>query len=347
MYDLCSVMPIILTDKQVVQYKQMHKQHKLSREADRIKAILMLNSGYSYEQIGELLLMDGESIRRWHKQYELGGMESLLADHYTGGKAKLSVKAQEGLSNYLQEHICLSAKEVCHYVSRRYGEEYTSKGMTNLLHRLGFTYKKPKHLPSKGDREAQEEFINQYEELNKNKSPKDKIYFMDGTHPLHNSQLGYGWIKKGEDKFVKANTGRDRVNINGAYNVEEHKVVVREDERINAQSTVSLLKQMLQEQPAGVIHIILDNARYYRSKHVQEFISENPRIQFMFLPPYSPNLNLIERLWKLLKKKIAYNKYYEKFSVFRQKILEFFQNITDYREELENLMTQNFQLFPA
>ncbi|MCP4140884.1 MAG: IS630 family transposase, partial [Chloroflexi bacterium] len=97
------------------------------------------------------------------------------------------------------------------------------------------------------------------------------------------------------------------------------KVVIREDERINAQSTIALLEQMLKEQPLGVLYVILDNARYYSSKLVHGFILENTRIEFVFLPPYSPNLNIMERLWKFFKKNITYNEYYEKFLYSRKR----------------------------
>ena len=338
-----------LTEQQVTEYKKLHKQYKSSKKADpdRIKSILMLNKGYSYEKIAELLLIDQDTVRQWYQQHERGGLKELLTTHYQGGQPKLDMAEQKKLSQYLEDHLCLSSKQICHYVQQQFGKKYTVKGMTCLLHRLEFTYKKPKHLPSKADRQKQEAFIEEYRALKKNKNPQDSIYFMDGTHPMHNSQLAYGWIKKGKDKFIKANTGRERVNINGAYNVEQHKAIVREDESINAQSTVALLNQMLKEQPLGILYIVLDNARYYRSQHVQEFISKNPRIQFKYLPPYSPNLNLIERLWKFLKQKVTHNQYYEKFSEFKQKIDEFFDNMNHYRKELESLMTENFQLFPT
>ena len=341
------MMQSFLTEQQVVDYKKKHKESKGKRDADRIKAILLLNKGYDYVQTAEILLMDEDSIRRWHNEYEAGGIEYLLQDRYKGGETKLSMEQRQELTAHLDEQICLTSKEVCQYVKERYCVEYTAKGMTDLLHRLGFVYKKPKHLPSKADRVAQEEFIIRYKELKQNKKAEDKIYFVDGTHPMHNSQLGYGWIKKGKEKFVKANTGRARVNLNGAYNVEENKIIVREDESINAQSTVALLEQMQKQQPEGMLYVILDNARYYHSKHVKEFLKKNTRIKFVYLPPYSPNLNLIERLWKLMKKKVAYNKYYEKFFVFRENIMLFFQNLNKYQQELKNLMTENFQLFPA
>jgi transposase len=151
--------------------------------------------------------------------------------------------------------------------------------------------------------------------------------YIDGVHPQHNTMLAYGWIKKGQDNIVKSNTGRQRVNINGALDSETHAVITREDESINAISTIELLKKIEAAYPlAAIIYVICDNARYYRSRLVRQFL-ETSKIQLVFLPSYSPNLNLIERLWKFMKKKVLYNKYYEKFDTFKEVTLEFFENI--------------------
>lgn len=216
--------------------------------------------------------------------------------------------------------------------------------MTGLLHELDFRYKKPKHRPGKADFVAQEEFIEEYNDIKNNKAENDRMYFADGVHPLHNSQPAYGWIKKGSEMVLKSNTGRARINLSGAYDIENHTAIVLEEETINAQSAVDLLKKIMKNQPLGMIYIILDNARYNRSKIVNRFVKKNKRIRLLFLPPYSPNLNIIERLWKFFKKKITYNTYYEKFAVFREECLDFFKNIHRYREELEPLMTDNFHL---
>lgn len=340
-------MDSFLTDRQRITYRHLHKRCKEKRYADRIKSILALDKGYSYEQIAELLMIDDTSIRRWYEQYLSGGIEALSQDDYQGSEPKLSIKQQEALAKHLQEQVYLSAKEICAYVEKRYKVTYTIAGITALLHRLNFTYKKPKHIPGKADRKAQEEFVKQYERLRSNKKEEDKIYFMDGVHPLHNSQPAYGWIKKGEEKELKANTGRERLNINGAYDIETHQLVFHEDESVNAQSTITLLQKLQNKQSTGKIYIISDNARYYRSKAVRTYVKEHPRIKFIFLPPYSPNLNLIERLWKFFKKNITYNKYYEKFALFRQECLNFLQHISIYKEELKKLMTENFQLLQA
>jgi len=336
-----------LTREQILGLRALHKQSREQRVCDKIKGLLMLNDGYSYQQIAEILLMDDATIRRWHAIFKDKGINSLLSDHYTGGTCKLTEGQQQKLVCHLENNVYLTAKEVCAYVSKQFRVEYTVKGMTSLLHNLGFHYKKPKHIPGKADIEAQLEFVNTYEKLKKKKKEEDRIYFVDGVHPLHNSQPAYGWIRKGTDMVIPSNTGRQRLNLNGAYNIEDHKAIIQEAESINAQSTVSLLEEMMRNQPLGMIYVILDNARYYRSEMVRVFVKKNKRIKLVFLPPYSPNLNIIERLWKFFKKHVTYNTYYEKFAVFREYCLRFFKNLDKYRPELETLMTDNFQLIQA
>jgi transposase len=335
-----------LHPEEIQALKGMHKTSD-RKKADKIKAILLLNAGYNPEEIARILLLDNTTIRRWYSIYESKGIDVLLTYHYVGSDGKLTAKQIAALNRHLENTIYLTAKEICAYVEKKYGVQYTSKGMTNLLHRLSFSYRKPKHIPGKASQKAQEEFIEQYIKLKENKSKHDRIWFMDAVHPLHNSQPAHGWMKKGFDYTIKSNTGRGRVNINGAYNIEDHKAVIEEADCINSQSTVALFNKLLKEQPLGIIYLVLDNAKYYRSKVVKEFQKANPRIQLVFLPPYSPNLNIIERLWKFFKKKITYNTYYEKFAVFKYYCLNFFEKIEKHKKELRSLMTDNFQVIQA
>ena len=339
-------MPDFLSPEEIKSLKALHRSSN-RKQADKIKAILMLDQGYEYSEIARILLIDLTTVWRWYETYVSIGISGLLKDNYTGGTSKLTAFQQSKLIEHLESNMYLTAKEISAFVKKTFKVKYTPKGMTSLLHQLGFTYKKPKHIPGKADIEAQKAFIKKYRRLQKKKAPEDRIYFMDGVHPMHNSQPAYGWIRKGKDMVLKANTGRQRINLNGAYNLEDHTVVIQESEMINAQSTVSLLAEMLQKQPLGLIYVILDNARYYRSEFVQNFVNRNKRIRLLFLPSYSPNLNIIERLWKFFKKRVLYNSYYAEFAVFRKHCLNFFRNIQNFRPELQTLMTDNFQLIQA
>ena len=119
-------------------------------------------------------------------------------------------------------------------------------------------------------------------------------------------------------------------------------MITHDDVCINAQSTIALLSKLLQHQPKGNVIVIADNARYYRCTLVTEYIQANSRLRLIFLPPYSPNLNLIERLWKFYKKKVLYNKYYETFDEFKKHTQDFFDNIADYSIELKSLLKDKF-----
>jgi transposase len=256
----------------------------------------------------------------------------------------LSEEQEVQLVEYLDNHLCHTTSEISEYVLEEFGVEYSMRGMQHVLSRLGFVYKKTKAVPGKADAKKQKNFVKQYEKLKSEKNEEDPIYFVDGAHPLHNSQPSYGWILRGKEKQIPSNTGRKRVNLNGALNAETHKVVVRQDSSINAQSTISLFKQLEKLHPkAEKIYVILDNAGYYRSVLVREYV-ENSKIELLFLPPYAPNLNLIERLWKFFKKKVLANRYYESFLEFREACETFFKKISCFKSELKSLLTDNFQI---
>ena len=335
---------ITLLQDEISSLKKAHRAAKKKRDADRIKAIILLGTGWTIIEVAEVLLLDDETIRNDLKRYKDGGVKALLHDNYTGYGGKLSKAETVQLDIHLDENTYAKTQEIVSYVAEKFKVKYSTRGMTDLLHRIGYTYKKPKLIPGKPDEKAQEEFIESYKELKSTKGANNPVYFMDGSHPQHNSVAAFGWIKKGKVKELKSNTGRQRLNINGAFNIDELSAIVGYDDSINAQSTISLLKRVESKHPdAESIYTFCDNARYYRSKKVKEYL-ECSKIKLIFLPPYSPNLNLIERLWKYLRKIVLYNKYYETFAEFKNACKSFFRRIKRYKDDLSSLMTENFQI---
>ncbi|MDR4503210.1 MAG: IS630 family transposase [Candidatus Scalindua sp.] len=306
-----------LSQEEISSLKAAHRAAKKKREADRIKTIILLGTGWTIREVTEALLLDDETIRNYLTRYKSGGLKALLDDSNKGYGGKLSRSAIEQLDNHLNTKTYQRIQEIVSYVTKQFKVKYSISGMTDLLHRIGYTYKKSKLVPGKADSKAQEEFVKFYKELKETKGVNDHIYFMDDAHPQHNSVAAYGWIKKGKVKELKSNTGRKRLNINGAINIEKMSPVVGYSNSINAQSTISLLKKIESKHPdAESIYTICDNARYYRSKKVKEYL-EISKVKIVFLPPYSPNLNLIERLWKYFRKKVLNNKYHYSDTFFR------------------------------
>ena len=120
-------------------------------------------------------------------------------------------------------------------------------------------------------------------------------------------------------------------------------VIYREDSTINRVSTLNLLEQIRTAHDARIqIRVVLDNAPYNKVSEVREYASAN-NINLMFLPSYSPNLNLIERLWRFFKGEVC-TRYYEKFAQFRNAVLGFLEDIEKYKDELSTLITDNFQI---
>jgi transposase len=336
-----------LTAKQEIELRVAHRSIREKRYAYRINAVILLGTGWSYGEVSKALLLDDETLRNYVRRYKEEGIIGLTTDDYKGSFCKLSETELLALDAHLRVNTYLTVEAVIDYVAKHYTVCYSMSGMTQLLHRLNFTYKKSKLVPAKADAEKQKQFLKELEILRENKNENDPVLYMDGVHPQHNTMLAYGWIKKGENNIIKSNTGRQRININGALDSDTLQVIVRDDERINALSTIELLKKIELAYPLAVnIFTICDNARYYRSKLVQEFLLTS-KIKLVFLPSYSPNLNLIERLWKFMKKKILYNKYYEKFEDFKKATLGFFDNIEQFKDELNTLLTQNFNILDA
>lgn len=342
-------MPSFLTDGQVQVLKQAHRTIKDKKVADRIKAILSLNAGYEYSHVAKILLLDEVTLRRYVKQYQEKGIDGLLECRYTGGQTRLTVNQEEKLKIFLRDNTQRTAKDVAEHIRKTYGIKYSTIGITKLLHRLGFTYKKPKIIPGKADRAKQEAFLRTFEETKAELEANDRIYFLDSTHPEHNTKPSYGWILKGKknDKFVKTNTGRERINLNGALNFTDKTAIVLEEETINKEATINLLETIREKQKNGKAYLILDNASHHHAKIVKRWILHHRRFKLIFLPTYSPNLNLIERLWRFFHQRATWNRYFETFEEFRKTSLNFFKNLNLYEKELSSLLTDNFQLIPA
>ena len=311
----------------------------------RVTCILMFDNGRSSKSISEDLGISIATVYRYVGDYQVGGIENLLENHYQGYWGKLNSQQLCALRKELKEHIYTDAKSVSEWIRLTFGVSYTPQGTVDLLNRLGFTYKKTTEVPCEADADQQVAFAEELAQILSTKDEKAVVYYADGVHPTHNSRSTYAWIEKGEQLEQPTVSGRDRVNINGLLNAYDVTDVIAHDcESVNAQSTRNLYEEALARHPeASCIYIISDNARYYHNRELKEW-AEETKIKQIFLPPYSPNLNLIERLWRFLRKKAINTGFYRTKEEFRKAIKRFFDNIANFREELESLLTLNFRL---
>jgi len=315
-----------LTDDERTSLKTQHKRERDKRVCDRIKAVLLYDKGWTLMQIAEALLLSDDAIRKHIQEYK----ESRKLKPENGGSIeKLSSEQSNFLEKHLTTHTYLYIKDVVAYVKQVFDLDYTVPGLQNWLHRHGFSYKKPSLVPGKACKEDQERWIEDYKKLKISLSENETICFMDGVHPTHNTQVTYGWIKTGVRKELASNSGRSRLNLSGALDLLTSKLHVQEDVTLNAASTISFLKKIESAYPSKTkVYLFTDNARYYKNKEVAKFLKDS-KIEMRFLPPYSPNLNPIERVWKWMKERVIYNTYYEDFSDFREAVMGFLQCVSN------------------
>lgn len=314
-----------------------HRYERDKRICDRIKAVLLADEGWTFQQIAKVLLLSDEAISQQVRNYITS---QKLKPENGGSVSKLNPEQTKSLLEHLQHHTYLYTKDIIAYVKLTFGIVYTVPGITSWLKLHGFSYKKPAVVPGKANCEAQEQWIKEYEELKQSLPENEAICFIDGVHPTHNTKPTYGWIRKGERKEIPTNTGRQRLNLSGAIDIISQKVLVRQDERLNAAATIDFLKLIEDAYPETAwVHVFCDNAKYYRNKQVQEYL-EGSKIKMHFLPPYSPNLNPIERLWKFMNEKVLYNKYYEKFADFKKAVFGFFEQLRAPPEDLHEAMAR-------
>jgi transposase len=339
-------MSLSLEKSQLALLKELQRNTSDRLTYQKLTTLLMLHHHYPVSEIAELLGIDVSTVYRHQHHYESSpDLDNYLKQHYHPCAGKLNSPQLVAIKAYVKEHLCHCADQVRLHIEQTYQIPYTTDGVIALLHRLGFSYKQTRLIPSGADEGKQLRWQEEFRQLEAHLPEKEVILFADGVHPHHNTAPTYAWIEKGTEKEIPANTGRKRVNINGAINpAEPTQVVFHECDTINALTTIVFLKCIEQRYPhKQAIHLFVDNARYYRSTLVAEFVRTS-RIHMHFLPPYSPNLNPIERLWRLMKKEVIKSEYTPHFSVFQQRIRDFFLHIDKYKDKLESLINTNFQI---
>lgn len=310
-----------LTNPEREQLKLHHRRERDGRIRDRIKAVLLYDEGWSPKDIAKVLLISDEAVRNHIDEYKAS---KKLKPESGGSVEKLSADQSQKLEAHLQTYTYLYVKDIVAYVEVTFGVCYTVHGLRSWLQRHSFSYKKPAVVPGKANKEQQQDWLSGYEKLRAGLGADETICFMDGVHPTHNVQPAYGWIKKGVRKEIPSNTGRERLNLSGIIDVISHNIVIQEDQTLNGESTIRFFKKIEEVYPSKrKIHVFCDNASYYRNKAVKQYLKTS-KVCLHFLPPYSPNLNPIERLWKWMKERVIYNTYYEHFEDFKGAIFGFF-----------------------
>ena len=301
-------MKIVLTIIEKEALELQHSKERDRRVADRIKAVLLTAEGWTQKQIAQALRIRYETVQDHLNDYQ---NSKKLKPENGGSKSHLNPDQTAQLMSHLEANTYLKSEHVCAYVEQTFGVKFTVSGMTKWLTRNGFSYKKPKGTPAKADPEKQAEFIRYYENL-LNTLPEDEpVEFADAVHPTMATKVTYGWIRKGQDKLIATTASRTRINLLGSINLETMDVTIASHETIDSKAMEKHFAALRKKYPkAPRIHQIVDRGSYNISAETKE-AAEKYGIVLHHLPPYSPNLNPIERLWKVMNEFVRNNRVFK------------------------------------
>lgn len=329
-----------LSVSEKIELENLHKKER-NKKADRIKAVLLREEGWSQVQISQALRIGVDTVHDHLCDYL---EENRLECSNGGSSSKLNKSQTESLINHLELVTYDKVSLICEYVHKTYGINYSVSGMTKWLKKNNFSYKKPKGTPLKASVLEQEKFMGEYLNLVSNLPEDEVIEFGDGVHPTMATKITGGWIRKGKDKLISTTASRTRINLFGSINLNNMSVTIDQYQTINSCSLESHFAKLSNKYPdKKAIHLILDRGGYNISEATKKAAGKY-RIKLHHLPSYSPNLNPIERLWKVMNEYVRNNRFFASAKEFREAIMTFFTHKWQIiKNDMRPRINDNFQ----
>lgn len=330
-------------DIEQLHYERFH--HPDPQVQKRMEVVYLDALGYSRQETEKITRLSQKTIRRCLRLYQEGGLEALKQDKRYRPVSDLEPH-REAIEAEFKAKPPRSINEAIERVEQMTGIRRSPTAMRHFLKRLGMKRLKVGHIPAKADVEEQKTFLKDQLEprLEEAQQGQRHVFFVDAAHFVLQPFLGFLWCFA--RVFIQAPSGRQRFNVLGALHATSLPLLtVTNDTYISAETVAALLRQIAAAYADLPITLVLDNARYQHCKYIIALAAELG-IELLFLPAYSPNLNLIERLWKFVKQECLYSRYYETFAEFQKAILDCLAETQGkHKQKLSSLLTLNFQTF--
>jgi transposase len=343
--------PIHLHPQQRRELERRRHQTPDKRVYERLSAVLWVADGEPRSEVADLL---GRSVRQladWLRLFRNRGLDALCTLQHRGDPGNLSAEQVERFKQEIRTGRFRTSAQIRLWVEEAFGVSYTPSGIKDLLRRVGASYHKVTGFLWKADPDQQHEFVAHYERqksaAQRPGARRTRRYFVDACHPLWGLELVYAcWLLLGQRFLAGMGSGRQRLNILGAYcpDDQEYLDLRLTRDNINGEQFVNLLRLLRATHPETERFVLyLDRARYYGSPVVKDWLRRHPEFELEPLPTYSPNLNLIERLWKFLRQR-SLSRWHQTFEAMQTAVSEVLDHLSDYRKELNTLMTEHFHI---
>ena len=316
-------------------------------ERCRIKllAIRLHSLAMPHGHIAVALNITDDTVTNYLKAFLKGGVAELIENRQFRPSSSVEPFLKE-ITKSLTDTPVASAKEGACRIKEITGIQLSEEQARRIMKRVGLAYRKTASIPGKADPQLQLNFLQEelIPRLKEAHEGKRRVFFVDAAHFVLGAFLGMIWCMS--RIFVRTGSGRQRYSVLGAVETRDHDLVsIRTDGSVNSQTVCELIEKITHRYPGEKITLVMDNARYQRNDMVRDCATLND-VELLFLPAYSPNLNLIERVWRLVKGRTLRNKYFPDFATFRGSIDSFMDSLNGInRHLLKSLITENFQMF--
>lgn len=315
----------------------------------KLEVVYLKSQGLQHQEICRICRICKTTLVSYLRQYQEGGLERLKETHYAGQANELQ-EHEATLKAYFEAHPPQTSAEAQAAIEKLTGIKRSPTQVRAFMRRMGMRCRKVGYVPGKAanpDKQAEQETfrVEQLEPaLEEAQAGQRVVLFMDAAHFVQGAVLGMVWCFV--RLFLASPSGRKRFNVLGALDaVTKEILTITNETYINSESVCLLLAKIATHYVGRPITIFLDNARYQRCRLVQDYAAAL-EITLVFLPSYSPHLNLIERYWRFVRKNCLYSKYYENFADFKNAIAQLIDTAhIDHLPKLETLLTWNFQSF--
>lgn len=330
-------------DREILNYERFHHPHP--RVQLKMEVLWLKSQNLPLKLICKLADISPNTLRAYCGQYQNGGVEKLKEINFNQPKSELESHKMT-IRQYLELNPPANINQAAQQIENLTGIKRSPSQVRKFLKSIGMRCLKVGAIPAKADPDKQEEYKRDKLEprLEEARQGVRAVFFVDAAHFVMGAFLGMIWCF--QRIFIKSPSGRKRFNVLGALNAITHEIIlVSNDSYITAIQVCELLQKLADLGLSVPITLVLDNARYQKCRIVQD-LAELLEIELLYLPTYSPNLNLIERLWKFVKKKCLYGKYYEDFAQFSSAISACLTDAhLQHKNELDSLLTLRFQHF--
>jgi transposase len=343
--------PIVLTPGQRREIERRRKDTLDRRVYQRLTALLTVAEGKSRGEVAHLLGIGLSQLGEWLRVYRNRGLDALCTLHYKGDPGKLTAHQVDQLKEEVSTGCFRNSDQIRHWIEATFGVRYSSTGVKDLLKRSGVSYHKVTGFLWKAASDKQRAFVERVarhqREAKRPDAPRTRRYYVDACHPVWGLDLVYCcWLLVGQRLLVGMGGGRKRLNILGAYCPDDDEYIDYRLTRdnINGAQFVNFLRLLLATHPETERFILyVDGARYYDSPVVKEWLKRHPEFHLSPIPAYSPNVNLIERMWKFLRAK-ALCRWHKTFEAMQAAVSSVLDHLEDYRGELRTLMAEKFHI---